>query len=118
MASDAGKTPPGVMVEGITDTIGVPVPDPMLSSGDTHAIFTIDDVLPHRQKSAPMPLNVAAFASSDMFKSKATFNKPKAKRWDHRITEESASRQGSSLKGAMKHFRPGLISLGGGLPAR
>ena len=105
-------------VEGVTDTIGVSVPDPVLSNGDTHAIFTIDDVLPHRQKSQPLSTGVAAFASADMFRSKASFNKLKAKRWDHWITKEAASRQGSTLKGAMKHFRPGMISLGGGLPSR
>ena len=113
-SSDTSK----VQVEGITDTIAVPVPDPVLTNGDTHAVFTLDDVLPHRQKSQPMSTGLAAFASADMFKSKACFDKPKANRWDHRITEESASRHGSSLKAAMKHIRPGMISLGGGLPSR
>ena len=107
----------GVHVEGVTDTIGVVVPDPTTSVKDTHPIFTMDDVLPHRQNSEPMNFGVAAFASSKMFRSKASFNKPQSKRWDHRITQESASRHGSSLKGAMKFMRPGMISLGGGLPA-
>lgn len=43
---------------------------------------------------------------------------PKAKRWDHRINLESKSRQPSSLKQAAKYLmKPGLISLGGGLPS-
>lgn len=106
-----------VAVEGVTDTSGITVPDPMSANGHAHPIFTIDDVLPHRQKSAKMPAGVAAFGSSDMFKSKGCFNKPKAKRWDHLINAESRARQPSSLKGAMKYFRPDMISLGGGLPS-
>ena len=44
--------------------------------------------------------------------------KPKAKRWDHRLSEESAARKGSSLKGAAKYLPlPDMISLGGGLPS-
>ena len=112
------ENPLKVDIQGVTDTIGLPVPDPVLSNGDTHAIFTCDDVLPHRKQSAPMPTTVAAFASSNMFKSKACFKKPKARRWDYRIAEESAARQACSLKAAYRHFRPGMISLGGGLPSR
>ena len=104
-------------VQGVTDTAGIAVPEPVTMNGDTHPVFTIGDVLPHRQKSANMPSGVAAFGSSNMFKSKGCFLKPKAKRWDHRINTESKAREPSSLKGAMKHFRPGMISLGGGLPS-
>lgn len=64
-----------------------------------------------------MPAGVAPFGSSDMFKSKSCFTKPKAKRWDHRINAESKARQPSSLKGAMKYFNENVISLGGGLPS-
>jgi len=95
-----------VQIEAVTDTQAAALPDPVLSNGDGSLLFTIDDVLPHRQKSAPMPSGVAAFASADMFKSKYAFRKPKAKRWDHRISIESRARQASSLKGAMKYFRP------------
>ena len=109
---------PEVQFQGVSDTIGVLVPDPVLTNGDTHAVFTLDDVLPHRQESAPISTAVAAFANSDMFKSKACFKKPKAKTFYHRITKESASRDGSSLKGARKHLKPGMISLAGGLPSR
>lgn len=106
-----------VELEGVTDTSAIAMPDPTFTNGDTHPTFTLDDVLPHRQKSAKMPAGVAPFGSSDMFKSKGCFKKPKAKRWDHRINAESRARQPSSLKGAMKYFRPDMISLGGGLPA-
>ena len=107
-----------VEVEGVTDTTGVTIPDPVLNNGNTRPVFTIDDVLPHRNKSAPMPSGVAAFASAEMFKSKGAFRKPKSKRWDHRISVESKARQPSSLKGAMKYLRPDTISLCGGLPSR
>lgn len=52
-----------------------------------------------------------------MFKSPG-HGKPKAKRWDHRLTEESKARKPSSLKNAAKYLgKPGMISLGGGLPS-
>jgi aromatic amino acid aminotransferase I len=105
-------------IEAVSDTQAVVIPDPTLSNGETHPIFTIDDVLPHRQKAAPMPTGVAAFASADMYKSKGAFRRPKAKRFGHRISLESRRRQPSSLKGAMKYFRPDMISLCGGLPSR
>lgn len=106
-----------VAVEGVTDTSGIALPDPMSIKRDIHPIFTIDDVLPQRQNSAKMPAGVAPFGSSDMFKSKGCFSKPRAKRWDHRINAESKARQPSSLKGAMKYLRPDMINLGGGLPS-
>ena len=111
-------SPPAAIDAKVEGEAGLPVVDPLPMNGDTPAAFTLDDVLPHRQKSAPMPTTVAAFASTGWFKSTASFKKPKAKRWDHRITAESASRHGSSLKAAMKHFKAGMISLGGGLPSR
>jgi aromatic amino acid aminotransferase I len=113
-------TPPAMDfdVKGVTDTSSILLPNPVLVNGPTHAVFSVDDVAPHRAKSAPMPPGVAAFSSSDMFKSPSCFKKPKAKRWDHRINLESSSRKGSSLKGAAQHLKkPGLISLGGGLPS-
>jgi aromatic amino acid aminotransferase I len=106
-----------VAVEGLTDTSGITVPDPMSLKRTIHPIFTIDDIPSHRSASAKMPAGVAPFGSSDMFKSKGCFSKPRAKRWDHRINAESKARQPSSLKGAMKYFRGDMISLGGGLPS-
>ena len=107
-----------VDVQGLTDTSSILIPNPVLANGPTHAVFSVNDIAPHRAKSVPMPPGVAAFTSSDMFKSPSCFTQPKAKRWDHRINLESSSRQGSSLKGAAQHLKkPGLISLGGGLPS-
>ncbi|RMZ81229.1 hypothetical protein DV737_g2660, partial [Chaetothyriales sp. CBS 132003] len=60
---------------------------------------------------------VAPFSSAALFKSKANSAKPKAKRWDHRISDESKKREPSSLKGAMKYFHKDVISLCGGLPS-
>lgn len=104
-------------VTGVTDTQAVIMPDPIMSKNET-SVFTVDHVLPHRQKAAPLATTVAAFSSADMFKSKAASQKPKAKRWDYRISEESKARKPSSLKGAMKHLNPNTISLCGGLPSR
>jgi aromatic amino acid aminotransferase I / 2-aminoadipate transaminase len=107
-----------VEVTGVTDTQGVVIPDPVISKAATHPVFSIDDVLPHRQKSKPLPSMVAAFSNADMFKSNGALLKPKSRRWDHRITAESKARQPSSLKGAMKYFHKDMISLCGGLPSR
>lgn len=100
--------PLDVDLRGDSDTSSVPFPDPL----------TVDSVLPLRAKAPKIPLGVAAASSSDMFKSPATHSKPKAKRWDHRISLESKSRKASSLKGAARFLKnPGMISLGGGLPS-
>ncbi|EXJ56991.1 aromatic amino acid aminotransferase I [Cladophialophora yegresii CBS 114405] len=103
--------------EALTDTSAIVLNDPVLSNGETHPIFTLDDVLPHRQKSTPPSRGVAAFSEADMFKSKGALKEPKAKRWDHRLSAESRARTASSLKGAMKFFKPDTISLCGGLPS-
>ncbi|KIX01807.1 uncharacterized protein Z518_09534 [Rhinocladiella mackenziei CBS 650.93] len=108
---------PHAEVEAVTDTSSVVLSDPVLTKSETHPRFTVDHVLPHRQQSQPPSTAVAAFANATMFKSKGCLKKPKAKRFDHRLTTESKSRQPSSLKGAMKYFRPETISLCGGLPS-
>ncbi|KAH8647143.1 pyridoxal phosphate-dependent transferase [Xylariales sp. PMI_506] len=60
---------------------------------------------------------VAAPCSSESFKTQDGLGKPLALRWDNRFSSESSSRTGSSLKGAFKHLqKPGIISLGGGVP--
>ncbi len=109
---------PHAEVAGFTDTSSVIVNGSAQTKTPTRPVFTIDDVLPHRQKSKPPATTVAAFSDANMFKSKGCFSKPKAKSFAHRLTEESKSRKPSSLKGAMKYFRPGTISLCGGLPSR
>ncbi len=85
---------------------------------EQHALLTIDNVAQHRQASKPPPTGVASFSSANMFKTKGSLSKPKAKTFGHRLNMESISRKPSSLKGAMKYFRPGTISLCGGLPSR
>jgi aromatic amino acid aminotransferase I / 2-aminoadipate transaminase len=96
-----------IEVKGETDTTAVVVPNPLDING-----------LASWRKKGAVPTGTAAFSTSDMFKSPACFTKPKAKRWDHIISLEAKSRKPSSLKGAAKYLtRPGMISLGGGLPS-
>jgi len=109
---------PHAEVEAVTDTSTIVVPDPVLSNGETHPVLTLDHILAHRQESKPPSTVVAGFADASMFKSKGCAGRPKAMRWDHRLSLESQSRSPSSLKGAMKYFRPDTISLCGGLPSR
>ncbi|SLM40106.1 aromatic aminotransferase [Lasallia pustulata] len=94
-------------VQGVTDTQAIVMPDPL----------TTENVAGRRLKVPKMSLGVAAFASSDMWKTPYP-SRPKAKRWDYRLSVESRSRMGSSLKAAAKYLKiPDLISLGGGLPS-
>jgi aromatic amino acid aminotransferase I / 2-aminoadipate transaminase len=96
-----------INVQAETDTTGVLVPNPR----DPNALAAW-------RKTGSVPTGIAAFSTSDMFKSPACFNRPKAKRWDHYISAEAKARKPSSLKGAAKYLsRPGMISLGGGLPS-
>ncbi|KAL8894740.1 MAG: hypothetical protein Q9192_004083 [Flavoplaca navasiana] len=89
---------------------------------DTQAATFIDrlslnGVSARRRKAPPVSTGLATYASSDMFKSPG-YGKPKAKRWDHILTEEAHAREMSSLKAASQLLKtPGLISLGGGLPS-
>ncbi|KAF3762367.1 hypothetical protein M406DRAFT_46703 [Cryphonectria parasitica EP155] len=77
---------------------------------------TINDILERRAKAGKLVAGTAASSDSDMFKAPSV-GKPKAKRWDHHLTAESLSRQPCMLKLAARHLKkPGLISLGGGLP--
>ncbi|KAH8705212.1 putative aromatic aminotransferase Aro8 [Talaromyces proteolyticus] len=96
-----------VDVKGVTDTTALVAPDPT----------TINALAAWRIKGA-VPTGTAALSNSDMFKSPACFTKPKAKRWDHIISNEAKARKPSTLKGAAEYLkRPGMISLGGGLPS-
>ncbi|KAB8303389.1 hypothetical protein EYC80_004818 [Monilinia laxa] len=98
--------PTAIGVEGVIDTEPVIIPDPL----------TVNGVSARRAKAGQFSAGVAAFTTSDHFKSPTT-GKPKAKRWDHRISLESRSRKPSNLKGAAQYLKtPGMISLGGGLP--
>ena len=107
-------------VESVTDTTTVVLPGlaEKVANGVSHPSFIIKNVHAHRSGSEPMPAGVAPMTSSDMFKSPESLGKPRAKRWDHWISQESSSRTGSSLKNAAGYLKtPGLISLGGGLPS-
>ncbi|KAB5579918.1 pyridoxal phosphate-dependent transferase [Coniochaeta sp. 2T2.1] len=78
---------------------------------------SLSDILDRRAKAGKLVAGTAAYSDSDMFKA-PSIGKPKAKRWDHHhLTQESLLRQPCVLKQAAKHLKkPGLISLGGGLP--
>lgn len=107
-------------VKTVTDTTTVVQPQlsEKVTNGVSHPPFNIKNVHAHRSGSAPMPAGVAPMTSSDMFKSPGSLTKPRAKRWDHWLSQESSSRTGSSLKNAAGYLKtPGLISLGGGLPS-
>ncbi|KAK2005114.1 aromatic amino acid aminotransferase [Colletotrichum falcatum] len=76
-----------------------------------------DGVRERRAKAGKLIAGVAAASDSDMFKTPA-IGKSAAKRWDHHLSPESLSRHPCSLKQAARHLKkPGLISLGGGLPS-
>ncbi|KAH6664579.1 pyridoxal phosphate-dependent transferase [Halenospora varia] len=79
--------------------------------------FSIGDFRSYRVKVNPTQWGVAAPSTSEQFKLRSHAHKPRALRWDHRISTESARRTGSTLKSALKHLKnPDVISLGGGLP--
>ncbi|RCI11085.1 hypothetical protein L249_7321 [Ophiocordyceps polyrhachis-furcata BCC 54312] len=77
----------------------------------------LDDVLARRVRAGRLVAGVAAASHSDMFKGPQN-GKPKARRWGEHLTRESLDRQPCSLKQAAKFLKkPGLVSLGGGLPS-
>ncbi|CAI6099932.1 unnamed protein product [Clonostachys chloroleuca] len=77
----------------------------------------IDEITERRAKAGKLVAGIAAASDSDMFKGPQT-GKPKAKRWDNHLSQESRERKPCTLKQAAKFLKkPGLISLGGGLPS-
>ncbi|KAF4122604.1 aromatic amino acid aminotransferase I / 2-aminoadipate transaminase [Geosmithia morbida] len=77
----------------------------------------IDEIMARRAKAGRLEAGVAAPSHSNMFKG-STEGMPKAKRWTDHLSRESRSRKPCTLKQAAKHLKkPGLISLGGGLPS-
>lgn len=99
--------PSAIDVEAVTDT----------QAATFIERLSINGVQARRSKHPPVSTAIAAHASCDMFKSPG-YGKPKAKRWDHILNEESKSRRPSPLKAAAQLLKtPGLISLGGGLPS-
>ncbi|CZR50475.1 related to ARO8-aromatic amino acid aminotransferase I [Phialocephala subalpina] len=97
--------PSAIDIVAVSDTEAITIPDP-----------TIDGIASRRLKAGKLVAGTASATNSALFKSPFT-GKPKAKRWDHYITVEGKARHPSALKGAAEHLKkPGLISLGGGLP--
>ncbi|PSK42561.1 Aromatic amino acid aminotransferase [Elsinoe australis] len=103
--------PPGMNIEVLaeTDTTAVTLPEPL----------TISGIGKRRTAAGRLIAGVAAVSDVEAFKGHTShLHKPLARRWDHRLTKESAGRQGNRLKGAAKYLKtPGIISLGGGLPS-
>ncbi|KAL8640091.1 MAG: hypothetical protein Q9228_002949 [Teloschistes exilis] len=99
--------PSALEVEALTDTQAATLVESL----------GINGVKARRNKAPPVSIAVATYASSEMFKGPSC-GKPKAKRWDHILNQESIDRNASSLKAASQLLKtPGLISLGGGLPS-
>lgn len=113
--------PAAIQVEAVSDTQGVTLPDPTSSAlphKSNHIYFR--DVKAPRDHGPSSQWGTAAPSSSSQFKSpySSETKKPRAKRWDTLLTEESLARKGSSLKNAATFLsKPGIISLGGGLPS-
>ncbi|CAN8099461.1 unnamed protein product [Discula destructiva] len=101
--------------EVLATTAKLPDAEPLAAQKPRKRI-TLDDILERRAKAGKLVAGLAAYSDSDMFKAPSQ-GKPKAKRWDHLLTEESLSRRPCMLKQAAKYLKkPGLISLGGGVP--
>ncbi|KAK8035763.1 Pyridoxal phosphate-dependent transferase- major domain protein [Apiospora marii] len=80
--------------------------------------LTLEGIRTRRAKAGKLDAPTASYSDSDMFKAPQPPSKPKAKRWDHLLSAESAARRPCVLKQAAKHLKkPGLVSLGGGLPS-
>ncbi|KAH6051672.1 hypothetical protein HBI54_039590 [Parastagonospora nodorum] len=104
--------PSAIEVSAETDTSGITIPNPLT------APITSNDIFGRRKKALQSQWGIAAASDTANFRQKSYENKPKAKRWDHILSQEALIRKGNSLKEAAKFLAtPGLISLGGGLPS-
>ncbi|KAG6005787.1 hypothetical protein E4U21_007620 [Claviceps maximensis] len=91
--------------------------DDVASSGMTSRASILHEIMARRAASGKLFAGVAAASDSDMFKG-STAGKPRARRWDSHLSRESLERKPCTLKQAARHLKkPGLISLGGGLPS-
>ncbi|KAI0911857.1 aromatic amino acid aminotransferase-like protein [Ustulina deusta] len=80
--------------------------------------LTLAGIAARRAKAGKLVAGIAAYSDSDMFKSPHAYNQPKARRWDHLLSPDAIARQPCSLKQAARFLkRPGMLSLGGGLPS-
>ncbi|KAF1959218.1 PLP-dependent transferase [Byssothecium circinans] len=104
--------PAAIEVEAVTDTTAVTLPNPL--SAPIHS----NEILGRRKKVDKKHWGIAAPSDSKNFRLENYEGKPKAKQWDHYLTNEARTRKGNSLKGAARFLStPGIISLGGGLPS-
>lgn len=113
-----------------------PSTTPASHGGVTDGPMRLEDIYARRKKSDKSQWGIAAPSRSELFKAYSHTHKPKAKRWDSKfsrapkktkkkwltapgkISIESNSRTSARLKGAAIYLgRPGMISLGGGLPS-
>ncbi|EFX02649.1 aromatic aminotransferase [Grosmannia clavigera kw1407] len=80
--------------------------------------ITIEDIYARRKRDGRLVAGTAAAADIDSFKTASDWQLlPKARRWDHLLSSESRARGPCVLKQAAQHLKkPGMISLGGGLP--
>ncbi|KAG5988747.1 hypothetical protein E4U43_004636 [Claviceps pusilla] len=77
----------------------------------------VQSIMARRAANGKLIAGVAAASDSDMFKG-STAGKPRARRWDSHLSKESLERKPCTLKQAARHLKkPGIISLGGGLPS-
>ncbi|KAI1433765.1 putative L-kynurenine/alpha-aminoadipate aminotransferase [Xylaria sp. CBS 124048] len=80
--------------------------------------LTLARIAARRAEAGKLVAGTAAASDSDMFKSPHAYTQPKAKRWDHLLTPEAIARKPCAIKQAAKYLkRPGIVSLGGGLPS-
>ncbi|KAG5929429.1 hypothetical protein E4U42_005896 [Claviceps africana] len=86
-------------------------------NGMTSRPSVVKEIMARRAANGRLIAGVAAASDSDMFKG-STAGKPRARRWDSHLSRESLERKPCTLKQAAIHLKkPGLISLGGGLPS-
>ncbi|KAF2750894.1 PLP-dependent transferase [Sporormia fimetaria CBS 119925] len=105
--------PAALEVEAVTDTTGVTIPDPLKAP-----VPKSNDIRGRRKKADKAQWGVAAPSDSANFRQGNYDDKPLARRWDHYISDEAHTRKGNNLKKAAGFLgKPGIISLGGGLPS-
>ncbi|KAL1637191.1 Aromatic/aminoadipate aminotransferase 1 [Neofusicoccum ribis] len=96
----------------------LPSAAPASSGGVTDGPMRLEDIYARRKKTDKSQWGIAAPSRSENFRVYSHGHKPKAKRWDSKLSTESRSRTSARLKGAAAYLgRPGIISLGGGLPS-
>jgi len=101
----------------MTNTEAAPAAKQAHFEGGNDGTPGISEIVARRAKAGRLVAGIAAASDSDMFKG-STEGMPPAKRWDSHLSKESLERKPCTLKQAAKHLKkPGLISLGGGLPS-